>query len=163
MDIFYILWRKRNKASRRISVTNLVRRDEEIRDILVDKINNWWGSVDRFITSQWHHFFVSWTKIKLCQERCRRRKGLLFLVSVVFLLPCSFCSSWPCSSSSQQHSAASSFPWQPFSLVHSKFWGMARPSGRLLLAPQRASFQQVPEQVVPASCSYTSPEQVLCH
>lgn len=39
MDTFYVLWRKRNKANR-ISVTNLVGRDEAVRDTLVDKVNN---------------------------------------------------------------------------------------------------------------------------
>ena len=55
------------------------------------------------------------------------------------------------------------FPWQSFGLVHNKFWGTAPPRGKLLLEPKRASFQKVPEQGFPASCSYTSPEQVLCH
>ena len=93
----------------------------------------------------------------------RRGTVFLFLVLMRFHHLVEYVAPDSAIQSSQQHLATSCFPGQPFSLVHSKFWGAALLSGRLFQAPHTASFQQAPEWGFPASCSDTSPEQLHSH
>lgn len=113
------------------------------------------------ISPLWAGLMLSFTSKALWQERCWKRKGLNLPGSDVFLLPCSFRSSWLCSSRQPAALSSKQFSLASFSFGLEQILKVAPPSRLLCQTPkwqvtskfQREDFSNS-QSLAPPQCLY---------